>query len=249
MAEGKKTCNNCNAVVTSEFCPDCGQRTSISKVTFKETFHDLIDQLFSLSAPLPTTLKMLIVNPGRLFREYLSGKRKKYYKPISFFLLATLLYIFVRWLIDFSPFAQTIGNPSSSPVIDEALMEQARDFMFRNINNLLFFFVITLALMLKVFFYRRYMLSEYLAVSFYLAGFYTLLTTVNLFYMKYVNPNIQVIAMMVMWGYFVYAMVSFFEKRKWLVGIKSFFLFFIAYILYLFVAFYFSYFVVWINQS
>ena len=249
MAQGEKKCNNCNTVVTSEFCPNCGQRTSINKVSFKETFHDLIDQLFSLSAPLPATLKMLIVNPGLLFREYLSGKRKKYYKPISFFLLATLLYIFVRWLIDFSPFAQTIGNPSSSPVIDEALMEQARDFMFRNINNLLFFFVITLALMLKVFFYRRYMLSEYLAVSFYLAGFYTLLTTVNLFYMKYVNPNIQVIAMMVMWGYFIYAMILFFERRKWLVGIKAFFTYLIAYVLYLFIAFYFSYFIVWINNS
>lgn len=249
MAEDAKTCKNCGAVVTSGFCPNCGQRTSIGRVTFKETFHDLIDQLFSVSAPLPITVKMLIVNPGRLFREYLSGHRKKYYKPISFFLLATLIYIFVRWLIDFSPFAQQIGDPTSSPVIEEALLEQARDFMFMNINNLLFFLVITLALMVKIFFYKSYMLSEYLAVSFYLVGFYTLLTTVNLFYMKYVNPDIQYIAILLMWGYFVYAMVSFFEKRKLLVGIKAFFAFFIAYVLYLFLSFYFSYLIVWINHS
>ena len=249
MAEGEKKCNNCGSLIASGFCPNCGQRSNISKVTFKETFHDLIDQLFSVSAPLPATIKMLLVNPGRLFREYLSGKRKKYYKPISFFLLATLLYIFVRWLIDFSPFAQTIGDPTSSPVIDEALLDRARDFMFRNINNLLFFFVITLALMLKAFFYRKYMLSEYLAVAFYLAGFYTLLTTVNLFYMKYINPGIQYIAMLVMWVYFVYAMITFFERRKWLVGIKAFFAYLIAYVMYLFLAFYFSYLIVWIKQA
>ena len=249
MADDAKICKNCGAIVTSDFCPDCGQRTSIGGVTFKETFQDLIDQLFSLSAPLPITLKMLVVNPGRLFREYLSGQRKKYYKPISFFVLSTLLYIFVPWLLNFSPIAQKIGDPTSSPVIDEVLLEQARDFMIRNINNLLFFFVITLALVLKAFFYRRYMLSEYLAVSFYLVGFFTLLTTANLFYMKYANPDIQYIAVLVMWGYFIYAMVSFFEKRKLLVGIKAFFSFFIAYVLYLFLAFYFSYFIVWINPS
>ena len=80
-------CNNCGEGVAGAFCSNCGQRSSVSKVTIRETLDDLADQIFSLSAPLAVTLKMLFVNPGLLFREFLSGKRKKYYKPISFFLL------------------------------------------------------------------------------------------------------------------------------------------------------------------
>ncbi|MBT8178575.1 MAG: DUF3667 domain-containing protein, partial [Eudoraea sp.] len=130
-------------------------------MTFRETFQDLADQLFSLSAPLPLTLKMLLVNPGRLFRDYLSGKRKRYYKPISFFLLTTLLFIFIRWLVDFNPLTQTIGNPTDNPLVDEDLLGQAADFMFQNINNLLFILVIILALVMKPFYFKNHTLAEY----------------------------------------------------------------------------------------
>ena len=243
------TCNNCGQKTAGPYCANCGQRSSVHKVTFRETFDDLADQLFSLSAPLSLTIKMLVVNPGQLFREYLSGKRKKYYKPISFFLLTTLIFLFLRWAIDFSSMGQAIGDPNTIPGIDSELLTQARVFMVENINNLLFIFVFALALMLKLFFYKKYMLSEYLAVAFYLAGFYSIIGTINSFYIKYINPNVQYLAMLFMLVYFVYAMVSFFQDRKFVVAIKSVFIYFFSYLLYAFLGFYFSYLIVWLKQS
>lgn len=240
-------CHNCGQSISQRFCPNCGQRSSVYKITFRETFDDLAENLFSLRAPLPRTFKMMVINPGKLFREYLDGKRKTYYKPIPFFLLATVLYIFFRWLIGFNTLGE-IGNPEDNPLIDANLLDQARDFMFQNINNLLFIFVAALAIILKLFFYRSYMLAEYLAVAFYLIGFYSVLASFNVFYIHFVNKNIQFFAMLIMWAYFVYAMMSFLERPKITIGIKAIFVFAIAFALYVFVAFNLSYMIVMLKE-
>lgn len=249
MDSEPNTCKNCGHKTEAAYCSNCGQRTSVFKVTFRETFNDLVEQLFTLSAPLPVTVKLMVINPGKLFREFLAGRRRRYYKPISFFLLATLLYLFLRWLIDFNTLGQVIGNPSDNPLIETTLLNQARDFMFKNINNLLFIFVGVLACVMKLFFYKRYKLSEYLAVSFYLVGFYTLLASVNIFYIQYVNRNIQYLASLAMFIYFVYAAVSFFQLRKWVVILKSLVIYLLSYILYLLLAYNFSYLIIAIKQS
>ena len=240
-------CKNCGYTTSLPYCGHCGQRSSVGKVTFKETFQDLADNLFSISAPLPRTINTLVLNPGLLFREYLQGKRKKYYKPISFFILATVFYLFMRWLFDFDIRGTVITTDSAVEQLGENNMARARDFMFRNINNLLFFFVFSLSLILKVFFYKKYMLSEYVAVAFYLVGFYSLITSVNILYIKYVNPGVQFLAILAMAGYFVYAMIRFFNKKPIRVGFKSLVVYVLAYLGYGILAFGFSYLIVVLN--
>ncbi|MGB5238243.1 MAG: DUF3667 domain-containing protein [Flavobacteriaceae bacterium] len=237
-------CKNCGKETTSTYCAHCGQRSSVHQITFKETFHDLADNLFSISAPLPKTLRYLVSNPGRLLREYLQGKRKSYYKPISFFILTTVFYIFVRWAIDFDIQGKVISTDEAIEQMGQANIVKAQGFMFQNINNLLFFFVFSLSSMLKVFFYKKYTLSEYIAVAFYLVGFYSLLTTTNIFFIKFFNLQIQFLAILAMLGYFVYAMIRFFQKRPFVVAFKSVLAYFFAYLLYGFLAFGFSYLVV-----
>ncbi len=148
--ENHTYCKNCGAIVKESFCGQCGQRSSVYKVTFKETFNDLTDNLFSHSAPLPFTIRRLVVNPGLLFREYLGGKRKKYYKPISYFILSTLVYLFVRWVIDFDDYVeiQVGGNKEK---IDLELFSHAREYLFQNIKSLSFILVFTLAVFMSFF--------------------------------------------------------------------------------------------------
>jgi hypothetical protein len=247
MNSEQSICHNCGESTSQHYCPNCGQRASVSRVTFRETFDDLADNLFSLQAPLPRTLKMMVVNPGKLFKEYLAGRRKSYYKPIPFFLLTTLVYISLRWMIGFNKLT-VIGNPEDNPLIDAKLLDQAGNFMFQNINNLLFIFVMALAMVMKIFFYRCYSLIEFLAVSFYLIGFYSLLATINIFYIQFVDNGIQFLAILTMWVYFVYAMTSFFEGRKWITGFKAVVIYAIAFMLYVFLSFNLSYLIILLKQ-
>jgi len=240
-------CKNCGAITKDSFCAHCGQRTTVHKVTFRETFDDLTDNLFSFSAPLPLTLKMLILHPGTLFRQYLGGKRKKYYRPISFFILATLIYLFIRWVIDFDDYLE-ISVRAKKNQIDLEPFSRARDYMFQNIKSLAFILVFTLAAFIKLFFSRKYTLAEYIAVSFYLNGFYSLLATLNLFYIQYVSSKVQYLAMVVMCAYFIYAMISFLQNQRLRVGLKSFMIYWLAYGAYVILAIIISYLMVMFEQ-
>lgn len=229
-------CNNCGAVSKGYFCPECGQRLSVHKVTFKETFEDFTDAAFSVNGPLLTTLKGLLKQPGLLFHEFLGGKRKKYYKPVTFFLLTTVVYLFIHSLIGFDPLKDAIIQVSDDADPDK-LLSQARDFMLLNIDNMLFIFVFTLAIFLKTFFNSRNTLAEFLAISFYMIGVYTLIVTLNMFFVHYGNSAIKPIEILIMGVYFIVAMTSFLNRPKFLIIIKSFVLYFMAFTSYLILSF------------
>ncbi|MBX2826777.1 MAG: DUF3667 domain-containing protein [Flavobacteriaceae bacterium] len=217
METSKTYCKNCEALTENSYCSNCGQRTSVRTVTFKETFGDLASGLFSFEAPFWKTLGLLFTNPGKLFREYLGGKRKTYFKPVSFFILLTALHIVIRSLLDYDPMA---AAPEGSDYAVN-LFREAGQFMVQNINNILFIFVFTLSLLMKLFFYKKYSWAEYIAVAFYLVGVYILLGTINFFLLVFLNTGMQFLTMLVMLLYFLYAMVSFFQTRKVLVAVKS----------------------------
>jgi len=239
----EKICKNCEANTNSLFCENCGQKTTVDKITFKETLGDFFDTIFSVNAPLLITIKLLVINPGKLFREYLSGKRKTYYKPVAFFILISIIYLLIRSLINYNPFTS-----STIQVSDETtrqLLSKAREFMLYNIDKFLFVFVFTLGLLLKFFFFRKRSFAEFIAISFYLLGFYTFITILNMFFIKFINNQIQFLAILVANIYFTYAMVSFFQKRKFLVAIKSLIVSFIAFFLYASTAFGISFLIIW----
>lgn len=240
-------CKNCETKVNGNYCAACGQKTSVDKVTFKETIQDLLDAIFSVNAPLLTTLKISVINPGKLFSEYLKGKRKKYYRPVTFFILMTVIYLVIRGIINYDPFGSTIlqvNDPTTSQ-----LLTKARNFMLFNIDKLLFVFIFGMGLMLKLFFYKKNSLAEFLAISFFLMGTYTILTTLNMFYIRYIENSFQGINILIMLLYFIYSMVSFFKKRKVLVIIKSVFVFVLAFFFYGFIAFGLSFLMVWVKNN
>ena len=238
-------CKNCGAEQSGNFCVNCGQRSMVHKVTFKETFQDLNESLFSINAPLLLTLKMLLTRPGILFREYLDGKRKKYYKPVSFFIVMTATYLVLRWVIQYDPFGST-----TLQVVDETtsqILTRARNFMLLNIDKLLFVFVLSLSIFMKLFFNKKYSFPEFLAVSFYLSGIYTFLTTLTMCYVQFIDSSVQALHILVMFLYFIFAMVSFFPEKKFWVIVKSILVFTFAFFFYGFLAYGLSVFIIWIQ--
>lgn len=243
-----KTCRNCGESSIGHYCPRCGQRMQVYKVTFAETFQELAGALFAVNAPLLITVKELIVRPGRLLHNYLNGQRRRYYRPVSFFILTTVLYIVVRSLIGFDPFRNSMIVVEDSQ-LEGNLLTEARNYMIYNINNFLFIFVFTLAIFSKLFYFRRYNLAEYLAISFYLLGIYTLIVTCNMFLVQYLGDNMQPLGILIMLIYFVYAMCSLFKGSYFLVILKSSVLFIFAFLSYAITSFGVSYLIVLLKQS
>lgn len=228
-------CKNCNTKVLDNFCTYCGQSIKVSKITVRDTLQDFMNSTFSVNAPLLITLKLLVVNPGKLYREFLGGKRKTYYKPVPFFILTTIILVLVRTVINYDPFQEIDNSDFDNPNFERFIA--TGKFMSKNINNFLLFFVISLSLSLKLFFRKSYTLAEYLAISFYVVGVYTLFATLSLFLTKLVSDTLQYIPFIIMAIYVIYLLNSLFPQKKIQVTIKTLILYPMAVFLYVILGF------------
>jgi hypothetical protein len=103
------TCKNCNNQFEGLYCNNCGQKNysdsdkSISSI-FKESFH----YFTHLEGNFFVTLKTIFIYPGQLSLDYCNGLRKKYFKPISLYLLIIALYLILPLAKGLNP---TMHNP------------------------------------------------------------------------------------------------------------------------------------------
>ena len=82
-------CRNCNQSFNAEYqhCPHCGQKASPQRLTMNSIFHDFLHALTHADKGIFLLFKNLTTQPGKIAREYVDGKRKKYFNPFGFLVL------------------------------------------------------------------------------------------------------------------------------------------------------------------
>ncbi|MBT8186805.1 MAG: DUF3667 domain-containing protein [Croceitalea sp.] len=86
-------CKNCNHSLRTDFgyCPVCGAKVIKNRLTLKHLWQDLSFQVFNLDNTLLKTIKHLMIRPEVVIESFITGARKKYMNPISFFAIAITL--------------------------------------------------------------------------------------------------------------------------------------------------------------
>ncbi|MCV9388292.1 DUF3667 domain-containing protein [Reichenbachiella ulvae] len=230
--EHTNTCLNCETIVTSSYCPECGQSTQVDRITFKNSLSQFFRSALSFQGPFLFTLLSLIKNPGEVFQSYLAGKRKRYYQPFYFYILLSAFYLIIQKLIGFDPLQGEAARIENVGMPEVAVkMMNAAKFMTLHINKMLLIPVIAVALMMKLFFRKRYFLAEYAAVALYIIGMYIL---AGIFYMllihltEFDNMKLQ---LLIMFLFTFYGSISLFG-RKLNVVLKSILLSVLSVIIY-----------------
>lgn len=101
-------CLNCGAALPSpppRYCPDCGQETNVRPPTMGEFVQQFGGAYFATEGALWRTLKLLLLRPGELTRQYLAGRRRHFLLPLRLYLTISLvvllaLRIAAGWNID-----------------------------------------------------------------------------------------------------------------------------------------------------
>jgi len=87
-------CKNCGAALRGKYCSNCGEklytRHDRKVITLVE---EGVHFIIHLDGAFFNTLKAIFTRPGKLSTDYCAGIRKKYFKPISFFLMLVILYL------------------------------------------------------------------------------------------------------------------------------------------------------------
>lgn len=128
-------CLNCDAVVTSKFCAECGQSRDDHSRSVLGFVHEFVEHHLLLDSKMLRTGYALVLKPGRLTRAYLEGRRARYVSPFKLYLFMSLIFfvaLFYSGLAVFQvtgridvpsfvpDFAATDGGKSFSDAIDRA---------------------------------------------------------------------------------------------------------------------------------
>jgi hypothetical protein len=88
------TCKNCGEQFAGKFCNRCGEKIYHEHdKSVGHLFHEAFHFITHFEGTFFNPLKAIFTKPGKLSLDYCNGLRKRYFKPISFFLLLVILYL------------------------------------------------------------------------------------------------------------------------------------------------------------
>lgn len=95
---GHARCRNCEAALVGPYCAQCGQYDAPPDPTLRELLADAWESLTNVDGKVATTLRVLLLRPGALTREYLAGRRARYLPPFRIYLLCSVAYFLLASL-------------------------------------------------------------------------------------------------------------------------------------------------------
>lgn len=189
-ADSTQTCINCGDRLAGKYCPNCGQRAMVKRITFREGWNDFWARIYGFDGMFPRTLRDLTIRPGTATRKYLDGNRVAYYGPVGyFFLMITLLYL-VASLLDISivDFLKNAGSSKLQPAPkqgsgQEKLMQSTFELVSDNLKLVSFIVIPIQAFCSRFLFFRKSGLNftEHTVLPFYGLGHLYWLSIVSLF--------------------------------------------------------------------
>jgi Protein of unknown function (DUF3667) len=93
-------CKNCGHSLYDLYCSHCGQKASVQRISLSYFWHDLLHFFTHMDSGFLFTSGQMIKDPGNTVRQFISGKRKTYQSPISYFLIWITIYILLLFSIE-----------------------------------------------------------------------------------------------------------------------------------------------------
>jgi len=216
MTPAATHCLNCHAALApaQRFCSECGQAAATRRLTVHDIGHALVHVFTHADHSVFSLARDLATRPGKVAREYVEGKRKKYFNPFTFAVVvvgvASLVLAATRF-VDFNRGVPT--NPVTS-------------FLQNHINLVILMQLPLLAMFSKLMFRRdKLFFAEHLVLAAYTSGFRSIFFTLCvipawlLFDWHYPTT---VAAYVALWlTYFGIASAQFYQGNRWWLWLKG----------------------------
>ena len=88
-------CLNCATPLAGPYCSNCGQRDVPPYPSVRELAVDAFWELSGWDGRFATTVRALFRQPGLLTREFLEGRRARYFSPLRLYLMCSLVYFLI----------------------------------------------------------------------------------------------------------------------------------------------------------
>lgn len=168
------TCRNCKESITNNFCPNCGEQ-QYKRIEMKDMVGDFLSNVVTLEGPILQTVKDLTIRPGKMINAYLNGKRKGYYKPFQYYILASTIYFlfFYLWGNEIMTMISNIGGDANTYAATEeikSLQDEMTEFQGKNMKFFTFLQIPIYSWLIWLFFKKKsgHSYTETLVASLYI---------------------------------------------------------------------------------
>lgn len=157
-------CLNCESEVNGNFCCNCGQKTAIHRINFKNFItHDFLHGLFHVEKGMLFTAKESLIRPGKAAIDYIEGKRIRYYNVFYFILVLIGINLFLGNYYD--QLTEIYSSPNTKDVND-ALGNKLDHFFTDYAKIIIFSFIPLFAINSFILFRKRKInFSEHLIIA------------------------------------------------------------------------------------
>jgi hypothetical protein len=207
-------CLNCDTLFEeARHCPECGQRSATTRLSWRDILANIHHQLLEGNLPWPRTLWRMTLNPGEVAREFVGGKRVYYVHPLKYafylILITTLL------MSDFGGFGGRTAWYSQ--------LSWLQNFLIANPPAFMLLVSPVAAVTLRILFWRPFNMIEIWVFVLYLLGQLSLLfvavDAISGIAAELVKGNellqaiIVILSLMVFFVYYIWGVRGFFRGR------------------------------------
>ena len=134
---GSANCLNCGTDLKGPFCYFCGQPDRNFMRFFPALLRDLMEDLLDLDSRFMRTLKPLLFKPGRLTRDYMTGRRFRYAPPMRLYIFSSIMFFLLAAFLS-SDAIQVNGveNNEGIIVVSDGPSEADLEALEETLNNL-----------------------------------------------------------------------------------------------------------------
>lgn len=109
-------CLNCDAAMPRgvSFCPTCGQRADTARLTFTDMARDLLHSFVNIERGPVHFAVSLLTRPGYMARDYVRGRRRRYYGPFASLAVLAGLTALALQVSGFHALSQEVSSHSAA---------------------------------------------------------------------------------------------------------------------------------------
>ena len=218
-------CKNCLKSQPEEFdfCPECGAKVIRNRLTVRNLGTDIIQRYFDLDNTFLKTIVHLITKPEIVIGGYISGIRRKYVNPISYFAFAlTLAGLQIFLIRQLFPNAYDISDLTTSG--QDEFSQSVMNYTLEYSSIFTMLMIPIYALMARIVFIniKKYNYTELVVVFLYFAAEVTFISFVPFMILLAIGFNygqltpLALILQIVLAGYYL--------KRLYALSTKGIFL-------------------------
>ena len=116
-SKGTQYCANCGTEFSDNFCPRCGQKAGVGPIGWNTVRQGLMLIWGMDNRSLGYSLLQLVLRPGYMINDYLSGKRQVSFPPVKMLLLVAIGTMVAEYFFD-DPTIETSANKEANVALD-----------------------------------------------------------------------------------------------------------------------------------